>query len=269
MMFPVPEFGEPVSTPPKLSLFSLPTKPSTLQDGPTPPPNTVATIPFLWEEAPGKPRRPTSTDDPPKSKTVRSLDLPPRLTTTVGTATSNVTNSSGGIEIIPSPTTVLGGPYECVYTFNKSMLGSPEKVVGCSNYSGRSKGKITMPLRNLMRKEKSPVKLISSWRWDSFRDIGVDKGDRSPAVKFCSWRWDSFRDMGGGGKSGGSSCRSVGGSGSLSSSFDDFQKSLDSNSKITKVTRKNSFTFLNRSSSGFLAGMYGTFKQAMQRKSRR
>ncbi|KAI3508126.1 hypothetical protein L1887_23128 [Cichorium endivia] len=261
MGFPAPEFREPISTPPKLSLFSLPTKPTTLPDGPTPPPNTVATIPFLWEEAPGKPR-PTTTDDPPKSKTVRSLDLPPRLTTTVG-ATSNGTNSVG-MEIIPSPTTVLGGPYEGVYT-SKSIMGSPEKVVVRSS-SGKSKGKIRMPLRNLMRKERSPVK-VNSWRWDSFSDIRDDRGDRSPSVKFCSWRWDSFRDMGGG-KSG-SGGGSGGGGGSISSSFDELQKSLDSDTKIAKVTRKNSFSFVNGTSSGFLADMYMTFKQAMRRRSRR
>ncbi|KAI3691071.1 hypothetical protein L2E82_49288 [Cichorium intybus] len=100
--------GSPVSLHPHQP--SLPTKPTTLPDGPTPPPNTVATIPFLWEEAPGKPR-PTSTDDPPKSKAVRSLDLPPRDYTCNGT-------NSVGIEIILSSTTVLGGPYEGVYTSN-------------------------------------------------------------------------------------------------------------------------------------------------------
>ncbi|KAL4557181.1 hypothetical protein LXL04_035353 [Taraxacum kok-saghyz] len=256
MAFPAPEFREPISTPPKLSIFSLPSKPTTLLDGPTPPPNTVATIPFLWEEAPGKPRT-TTTNDPPKSKAVRSLDLPPRLTATVGT-TSKITNV-GGMEIIPSPTTVLGGPYEGVYS-SKSIMGSPEKVVVSSNSGKSTKGKIRMPLRNLMRKERSPVKFSSS-RWDS--------GDRSPySVKFCSWRWDSFRDIGGG-KSGGVSCGGVGGGGSLSSSFDDLQKSLDSNSKITKVTKKNSFTFVNRTASGFLADMYGNFKHAMQWRSRR
>lgn len=72
-----PKCKQPLSTPPKLSLFSLPYKPP-IPDGLTPPLNTAAAIPFLWEEAPGKPRSIVS-GDPPKSKTVRSLDLPPRL----------------------------------------------------------------------------------------------------------------------------------------------------------------------------------------------
>ncbi|XP_076915032.1 uncharacterized protein LOC143574252 [Bidens hawaiensis] len=170
---PAPEFQH--STPPKLSLFSLPSKPPL--DGLTPPPNTVATIPFLWEEAPGKPKcitTSTSTNDPPKSKTVRSLDLPPRLTTL---SPNNI--------IVPSPTTVLGGPYE-----SNATLESCEKVVVGSNNVSKSnniKGKIRMPLRKLMRKE--PVE-FRSWRWDgeSFKDFG---DGRSPDIRFCSWRWDS------------------------------------------------------------------------------
>ena len=181
MGFQPPEFKQPLSTctPPKLSLYSLPSKPPTLPDRLTPPLNTVAAVPFLWEEAPGKPR-PTH-DDPPKSKAVRSLDLPPRLTALVNN------------EIIPSPTTVLSGSY---------VLGSPEK--------GKSKGKMRMPLRKLMR---SPEKFTSSWRWDA---DGVH--ERSPSLNFCSWRWDSFRDIGGG-------------------------ASNKSASNIGKVKRKNSFTF--------------------------
>ncbi|XP_076952002.1 uncharacterized protein LOC143625588 [Bidens hawaiensis] len=166
---PVPEFQQ--STPPKLSLFSLPSKPP--PDGVTPPPNTVATIPFLWEEAPGKPKcttTSTSTNIPPKSKTVRSLDLPPRLTTL---SPNNI--------IVPSPTTVLGGPYEGVHGSNVTLESCPE-----------SGGKIRMPLRKLMRKE--PVE-FRSWRWDgeSFKDIG---DDRSPESRFCSWRWDSGGKIG-------------------------------------------------------------------------
>ncbi|XP_071732171.1 uncharacterized protein [Rutidosis leptorrhynchoides] len=174
--------NEPViSTPPKLSLFSLASKQSTLPDGLTPPPNTVATIPFLWEEAPGKPRRTISNtyDDPPKSSTVRSLDLPPRLTITASPFNNENQHcdklaNNVGIGIIPSPTTVLSGPYEGIYA-SESKLRPPEKVV----ISSKSKGKMKMSLGKLMRKERSPVKL-SSWRWESFRDIVGNKVERTP-----------------------------------------------------------------------------------------
>ncbi|KAI3783834.1 hypothetical protein L1987_42922 [Smallanthus sonchifolius] len=256
MDFPAPEFKQSISTPPKLSLFSLPSKPPTLPDGLTPPCNTVAAIPFLWEEAPGKPKSITS-DDPPKSKIVRSLDLPPRLATMSPANNGNnhrdKLGKNVGINIIPSPTTVLGGPYQGIYASNLE-LDSSEKVVVVSN-SDKSKGKIRMPLRKLMRKERSPVR-FRSWRWDrykdSFRDIGG--GDRSPSIRFCSWRWDSSRDMGGGGGSDGG--RGGGGS-------------FDSGSKIGKVSRRNSFTFDNGSTSSFLANMYGILKQAVPWRSRR
>ncbi|KAK1431608.1 hypothetical protein QVD17_08083 [Tagetes erecta] len=246
------ECKQPLSTPPKLSLFSLPYKPP-IPDGLTPPLNTAVAIPFLWEEAPGKPRS-TLSGDPPKSKTVRSLDLPPRLVALSPANNGNIhrdkLGNNVGIDVIPSPTTVLGGPYEGVYASNLALESSSDKVVdGCE--SGKSKGKIRMPLRKLMRKDRSPVKM-RSWRWgkDTLRDIDDGGADRSPSVRFCSWRWDSLRDVGGGG----------GGDG---------DGSFDSCGKIGKVARKNSFTFDNGSTSSFLATMYGNFKQAMPWRSRR
>lgn len=142
-----------------------------------------------------------------------------------------VVGNNVGIDVIPSPTTVLGGPYEGVYASNLALESSLEKVVaGCE--SDKSKGKSRMPLRKLMRKERSPMK-IRSWRWgkDSLRDID-DGGDRSPSVRFCSWRWDSLRVVSGGG--------------------DDDGSSFGSGGKIGKVVRKNSFTFENSSTSSFL-----------------
>ncbi|KAI9097472.1 hypothetical protein K1719_025243 [Acacia pycnantha] len=78
-------------SPPKLSLLiSRPTRP---QEMPTPPLHAAASVPFQWEEAPGKPRnRPAEA----KPKTARALDLPPRLLFS---------------EAKVSPTTVLDGPY--------------------------------------------------------------------------------------------------------------------------------------------------------------
>ncbi|CAN8326168.1 unnamed protein product [Cochlearia groenlandica] len=101
---------------PKLPLFSIPL--NRAYDTPglaTPPVNIAGSVPFLWEEAPGKPRV-SDENKPPSSKqshgggVVRCLELPPRL---VSSAAVNE----------PSPTTVLDGPYR----FDESVIRKSEK----------------------------------------------------------------------------------------------------------------------------------------------
>lgn len=90
---------------PKLPLFSIPLNRACETPGlATPPVNIAGSVPFLWEEAPGKPRV-SDENKPPASKqnvegggVVRCLELPPRL--------------FFAAENEPSPTTVLDGPYE-------------------------------------------------------------------------------------------------------------------------------------------------------------
>ncbi|XP_022158043.1 uncharacterized protein At4g00950-like [Momordica charantia] len=87
-----PHATEPSSTP-TLSLSQLLPEPPWM---PTPPRLTLASIPFLWEEAPGKPRQCAGSQAPPSPPLPpgeRTLELPPRLQTA-----------------LPSPTTVLDGP---------------------------------------------------------------------------------------------------------------------------------------------------------------
>lgn len=82
-------------TPPKLSLLiSRHSKPPEM---PTPPLQTGVSVPFQWEEAPGKPR-PCPTESKPRI--ARTLELPPRLLF-----------SEAKVSNAPSPTTVLDGPY--------------------------------------------------------------------------------------------------------------------------------------------------------------
>ncbi|CAH8275119.1 unnamed protein product [Arabidopsis lyrata] len=90
---------------PKLPLFSKPLSRACETPGlATPPVNIAGSVPFLWEEAPGKPRV-SDENKPPASKqnaeggggVVRCLELPPRLFFPA--------------ENEPSPTTVLDGPY--------------------------------------------------------------------------------------------------------------------------------------------------------------
>lgn len=91
--------GATASTPPKLSLSSFPNKVKYSETPPgmvTPPLRTSAiSIPFEWEEAPGKPRGSGNGG----GGAVRCLELPPRLL------------SEGNNVISSSPTTVLDGPY--------------------------------------------------------------------------------------------------------------------------------------------------------------
>ncbi|KAE8712823.1 putative RWP-RK domain-containing protein [Hibiscus syriacus] len=64
------------TTPPKLSLYSLPSKAKEPSGMTTPPIQTSVSIPFQWEEVPGKPR-PCATAN--QSNPHRCLELPPRL----------------------------------------------------------------------------------------------------------------------------------------------------------------------------------------------
>ncbi|KEH39728.1 hypothetical protein MtrunA17_Chr1g0146921 [Medicago truncatula] len=94
-------------TPKKLSLPTILTRPGFSSEAPTPPPRTtVISIPFKWEEAPGKPRschtRPELRERE-VNNVVRALELPPRLLSLERESTGNI--------YAPSPTTVLEGPY--------------------------------------------------------------------------------------------------------------------------------------------------------------
>lgn len=106
---------------PKLSLFSLPSKPPEPTGMLTPPLRFQASVPFQWEEAPGKPRQctKTTTESSSKPKCARSLELPPRLLL----SESKMTNT-------PSPTTVLDGPYVGRSISFRFSLRSPEGLVG-------------------------------------------------------------------------------------------------------------------------------------------
>ncbi|XWS61343.1 hypothetical protein CRYUN_Cryun07bG0118200 [Craigia yunnanensis] len=130
----------------KLSLYSFPSKTKEPSGMITPPIHTSASIPFQWEEAPGKPRPCPSISDTTsqsKPKTARCLELPPRLL-----AESKVAN-------MPSPTTV----------FNK-----PDAARFVSyTLSFRKGGSFRSPDNKRMNKEKV---MSGSSRWGSFRKAG-------------------------------------------------------------------------------------------------
>uniref|UniRef100_A0A5B7CGF7 Uncharacterized protein n=1 Tax=Davidia involucrata TaxID=16924 RepID=A0A5B7CGF7_DAVIN len=137
------------SSTPKLSLYSLPSKPPEPPGTLTPPLNTLASIPFQWEEVPGKPRAGTTTNSP-KSKSARCLDLPPRLLTDQ----AKVTN-------MPSPTTVLDGPYVA-----RSLSETLSFSLGKGSFRSHEVG-IVGGKREISTKER---RNFSSWRCGNFKE---------------------------------------------------------------------------------------------------
>ncbi|KAK8513204.1 hypothetical protein V6N13_032451 [Hibiscus sabdariffa] len=126
---------------PKLSLYSFPSRGKEPPGMITPPIHVSVSIPFQWEEAPGKPRHnETDTSSRPKPNAARCLELPPRLL-----AQSKVAN-------MPSPTTVLDGPDACRFVSD--------------SLSFRKGGSLR---RSLDNKEKAK---FGSSRWGSFRKAG-------------------------------------------------------------------------------------------------
>lgn len=103
---------------PKLSLFSLPSQPPEPPGTLTPPLLTSVSVPFQWEEAPGKPRH-CGGGTEPKAKCARSLELPPRL----------LLSSEAKVTNMPSPTTVLDGPDVGRTLSFSDSLRSPSKEI--------------------------------------------------------------------------------------------------------------------------------------------
>ncbi|XVF10086.1 hypothetical protein REPUB_Repub07fG0152900 [Reevesia pubescens] len=132
---------------PKLSLYSFPSKAKEPSGMITPPIHTSVSIPFQWEEAPGKPRPCLSSDSTSQSNAkpnvARCLELPPRLLAEAKVAT------------MPSPTTVLDGP-------------DAGRFVSYT-LSFRKGGSFRSPANKKVNKEKV---VFGSSRWGSFRKAG-------------------------------------------------------------------------------------------------
>lgn len=120
-----------------LSLFSLPIKPQEPPGALTPPLRTTASIPFQWEEAPGKPRH-CNTESKPQ--TSRTLELPPRLLTESKVAYNTNTNKNNNL---CSPTTVLDGPEIGRSLFVSYSFRSPDNLgtrISSENRAGFFRG---------------------------------------------------------------------------------------------------------------------------------
>ncbi|KAG5229545.1 DUF688 domain-containing protein [Salix suchowensis] len=118
----------------------------------TPPIHTLASVPFKWEEAPGKPRPSCISTHQSKPKFARCLELPPRLLNEV-----KVSNS-------PSPSTVLDGPY-----VSRSLsLGKGSSWSSLENLGG---GKVS---------SKDSRVVFGSSRWGGFWKNNKEFDDPGP-----------------------------------------------------------------------------------------
>ncbi|RRT43951.1 hypothetical protein B296_00052976 [Ensete ventricosum] len=136
------------TTPPKLSLSSVPGQRMKPLGTATPPPRVLVSVPFMWEEVPGKPRKQQTTGGHGMMPgVVRSLDLPPRMVAAMIELKSNKTLS---------PTTVLDGPEHAsrhvplgsCYSFSfgegRTVVTVGGKKKGVVRFWGRKSGRKTM-----------------------------------------------------------------------------------------------------------------------------
>ncbi|KAJ3671201.1 hypothetical protein LUZ60_008627 [Juncus effusus] len=121
----------------------------------TPPPQKPGSVPFLWEEKPGKPKKSISSADGTGPLSSRSLKLPPRL----------VAEMKGGhhVDSDDSPTTVLDGPD--LVNVNPTSL----ELVPCHSFSSR-----------VQEKKKKP------WFWRRKKDEKEEEENEKKEVQYVS-----------------------------------------------------------------------------------
>ncbi|KAJ0246284.1 Uncharacterized protein HA466_0178320 [Hirschfeldia incana] len=157
---------------PKLPLFSYPlNRPYETPGLATPPVNIAGSVPFLWEEAPGKPR--SSVRKPPRRRNqtgenrgaARCLDLPPRLL-----LPGEACKSSTAYE--PSPTTVLDGPYD----LRRRSLSLPRSAAVIRKLRGVQAPEEKRPFGSSRWGSLGNCKEVSDGIYDfsRFRDGGCD-----------------------------------------------------------------------------------------------
>lgn len=239
----------------KLPLFSItarasmqsPERPGML----TPPLRTSASVPFRWEEEPGKPKPCTTVITlPDTSKTDFShkcLELPPRLLI-MDAANANANN----IAKLSSPTTVLEGPYvarssrfqtpsfrmssECYGSFRGSTL-SPEHK---NKKDSDEFGVVVLSNSKIVKKEKG---VFGSWRENGLKSNKREVGGGSYVFpssvdRFCETECSRAEE------------------GSSSNCTSD---------KITRIRRSGSFTNVSVATARprFWATIYGGLKQVV------
>ncbi|CAK9161443.1 unnamed protein product, partial [Ilex paraguariensis] len=152
---------------PKLALFSIPPMQSPVHSGMlTPPLHTSASVPFRWEEEPGKPRPCTALITlPPNNNGPKCLELPPRLL-----MESKITKT-------PSPTTVLDGPDEDKSIFSSSSFRFIRKFEGSFNstVSSPERGQLGTIVLGKRSGNKTRRGFFGSWRLKTLKGSSGNK----------------------------------------------------------------------------------------------
>lgn len=277
-------FNRSSSTPenystPKLSLSKLPSKLRSTPVMATPPLNRLASIPFDWEEVPGKLRPdllassntessstsesttssfPLFNDSSHESRppVARCLELPPRLL-----------NNSNNAKVVNalSPTTVLDGPYKNSNNYYEigPFLSQGQGQRRRRSFSSLPKGSF----RNLLIDHKNKGLEEEeeygggigrrgggmSNRYYCDKVIEGRENQRVFKLSSSSWRWGSFKDNNNNNNNA-AAARGDMSPGFLSSKNrrGDNNNNNNSSSKFSKVKRKSSFFSFSRSRSNFL-----------------
>ncbi|CAI9785937.1 unnamed protein product [Fraxinus pennsylvanica] len=166
---------------PKLLLFSKTVPPMMLSPDRTgmltPPLHSLASVPFQWEEEPGKPRPCTALialPNPIKTET-KCLELPPRLFMESAKITKTI-----------SPTTVLDGPYVDRSKLSSFSFRSLRKSKGSFDITGSTspeKGQLRTVV--LCKKGHKRRGLFDSWGKKNLKLKGQKKdiGDDNAGTK--------------------------------------------------------------------------------------
>ncbi|GAB2231204.1 hypothetical protein Droror1_Dr00027493 [Drosera rotundifolia] len=234
-----------------LPIFSLQPPRATTGTAPSPL-HTAASVPFRWEEQPGKPRPCTTLSHPTNTGVPKCLELPPRLLYIESSKSKNKT---------PSPTTVLEGPdhgarsifQSYSFRFTRGKTAAQEETNEGGGGSGGSS-----PERGLLG---GPLVLS---RRVSCRDGGLLGSLRRRAFSFRTKREVTdvgnfvFLDREGDGDG----CGSDGDGCTL----EEMEKTAVTVTSVTSVRRKRSPLGLSEARSNFWATIYGALKQVIPRR---
>ncbi|KAL9262424.1 hypothetical protein AKJ16_DCAP10312 [Drosera capensis] len=242
-----------------LPIFSLQPPRATMErPGMAPSPlHTAASVPFRWEEQPGKPRPCTTTLSHPTNTGVpKCLELPPRLL---------YIESSKSKDKPPSPTTVLEGPDQVArsifqsysFRFTAGKMATREETNEGGGGSGGSS-----PEGGLLG---GPLVLSRRGRV-SCRDGGLLGSLRRRAFSFRTKREVTdvgnfaFLDREGDGDG----CGVDGDGGGCT--VEETAVTVTSLTSVTSVRRKRNLFCLSEARSNFWATIYGALKQVIPRR---
>lgn len=239
----------------------------------TPPLHTSASVPFRWEEEPGKPRPCTALTTTTNNISEGGLELPPRLKLVVPAPSTNDQKMTK----MSSPTTVLDGPYHNLPlfqsssfrfttrrkpreqrqgSFGSSTCGSPERGQFGNSSVVQLMSKKSLLIDEQRKGWRSPGGggFFGSWRRKSSshqthkRGKSIDVGGGSFVFSSSSVEKADFGGGGGGGDDDLESGGSGGGGGGA---------------KVRRIRRNGSFSSLSQVRSHFWATIYKGFKQVL------